>query len=194
MEQQQGSEMTASSSHEESEVMIMPELGLTATKSIVSICENLTPLVKILLVSTQVLVLDRTHLQLWLLSNATSSWLLHDAYSDSCYLAPGQHPSVHTQLPDQLLLPVNTILLVSAILKTSRLLTTSYDMWNFYLVSLRHSIIICIGFCNIIIPLVNFDDHLARTNALADISKVMNLVAAQHHNIALLHFDAPSAL
>ncbi|KAG8389365.1 hypothetical protein BUALT_Bualt02G0221700 [Buddleja alternifolia] len=33
----------------------------------------------------------------------------------------------------------------------------------------------------------------ARTNTLADISKVTNLAAAQHRNIALLYFDAPSA-
>ncbi|KAG8367697.1 hypothetical protein BUALT_Bualt16G0100000 [Buddleja alternifolia] len=41
--------------------------------------------------------------------------------------------------------------------------------------------------------LVNFDDHLARTNTLADISKVTNFAAAQHRNIALQYFDAPSA-
>ncbi|KAG8389055.1 hypothetical protein BUALT_Bualt02G0189500 [Buddleja alternifolia] len=43
------------------------------------------------------------------------------------------------------------------------------------------------------LPGVNFDDQLARTNTVANISKVTNLAAAQHHNIALLYFDAPSA-
>ncbi|KAG8378476.1 hypothetical protein BUALT_Bualt08G0141100 [Buddleja alternifolia] len=79
------------------------------------------------------------------------------------YIAPGQHPPVPTQQSDQLPSPDQ-----------------------------RHSQEY-IEFCNVIISIVNFDDHLARTNTLADISKVTNFAAAQHRNIALQYFDAPSA-
>ncbi|KAG8369231.1 hypothetical protein BUALT_Bualt15G0130100 [Buddleja alternifolia] len=79
------------------------------------------------------------------------------------YIAPGQHPPVPTQQSDQLPSPDQ-----------------------------RHSQEY-IEFCNVIISIVNFDDHLARTNTLADISKVTNFAAAQHRNIALQYFDAPPA-